>query len=110
MRTTDPRRVVGRGANYLVLIALSLVALTPILWMISASLKTSGEILRYPPTILPEDIRWENYVEVFTLQPFAQQFLNSVVIMALVAALTLVMSIPARSEARRVGKGWRPWT
>src|SRR5699024_8835731 len=52
--------------------------------------------------ILPEDIRWENYVEVFTLQPFAQQFLNSVVIMALVAALTLVMSIPAGYALARI--------
>ena len=102
MRTTEMRRTVGRGANYLVLVLLALVALAPILWMVSASLKTPGEILRYPPTILPEEVRWENYADVFTLQPFAQQFLNSVVIMALVAVLTLVMSIPAGYALARV--------
>ncbi|GAA1488070.1 carbohydrate ABC transporter permease [Brachybacterium sacelli] len=102
MRTTSRRRLLGRTLNYLFLCLVAFVALTPILWMISASLKSPSEILRYPPTIIPEEIRWENYTDVFALQPFAQQFLNSVVIMALVAVLTLVMSVPAGYALARI--------
>src|SRR5690625_4682366 len=91
-----------RIPNYLVLCLVSFVAVAPILWMISASLKSPSEILRYPPAIIPEEIRWENYTDVFALQPFAQQFLNSVVIMALVTVLTLLMSIPAGYALARI--------
>jgi len=102
MRTTEGRRLIGRGLNYLVLMVVSLVALAPVLWMVSASLKSPTEILRYPPTIIPEDVRWVNYPKVFELQPFAQQFINSVVIMGLVTALTIVLSVPAGYALARV--------
>jgi len=102
MRTTEGRRLIGRGLNYLVLMVVSLVALAPVLWMVSASLKSPTEILRYPPTIIPEDVRWDNYTKVFELQPFAQQFINSVVIMGLVTALTIVLSVPAGYALARV--------
>ncbi|MDN5686033.1 MAG: carbohydrate ABC transporter permease [Brachybacterium sp.] len=93
---------IGRTLNYLLLCLVAFVALAPILWMLSASLKSSSEILRYPPTIIPENVQWGNYADVFALQPFAQQFLNSVVIMALVAVLTLLMSVPAGYALARI--------
>lgn len=102
MRTTKQTKIIGRTLNYLFLCLVAFVALAPILWMVSASLKSSSEILRYPPTILPEDFQWGNYADVFELQPFAQQFFNSVVIMALVAVLTLAMSVPAGYALARV--------
>lgn len=104
MRTTERARprAVRRTLNYVLLCLIALVALTPILWMVSASLKSPSEILRYPPTLIPEHFQWSNYRDVFALQPFAQQFLNSVIIMVLVAALTLVMSIPAGYALARV--------
>src|SRR5690625_3222844 len=91
-----------RIPHYLVLCLVSFVAVAPILWMISASLKSPSDILRYPPAIIPEEIRWENYTDVFALQPFAQQSLNSVVIMALVTVLTHLMSIPAGYALARI--------
>ena len=102
MRTTERTRLIGRGLNYLVLIVVSLVALAPVLWMVSGSLKSPNEILRYPPTLIPEDVRWDNYTKVFELQPFTQQFVNSVVIMALVTVLTIVLSVPAGYALARV--------
>src|SRR5690625_5321728 len=96
-----------RIPNYLVLCLVSFVAVAPILWMISASLKSPSEILRYPPAIIPEEIRWENYTDVFALQPFAQQFLNSLVIMALVTVFKLLISITAvfsLARSKQVGR------
>lgn len=102
MRTTERSKQVRHALKYLLLCLVALVALAPILWMVSASLKSPNEILRYPPTIIPEDFKWGNYRSVFELQPFTQQFLNSVVIMALVAVLTIVMSVPAGYALARV--------
>ncbi|GLI26432.1 sn-glycerol-3-phosphate transport system permease protein UgpE [Agromyces rhizosphaerae] len=102
MRRTNPRTLASRGLSYLLLSAVALVSLGPILWMVSASFKSPNEILRYPPTIIPENFKWENYQQVFELQPFAQQFLNSVYIMALVAVLTILLSVPAGYALARV--------
>ncbi len=104
MKKTDRRRSVAlrRVPNYLLLSVISFLFIGPILWMLSGSLKSISEILRYPPTILPEVFRWSNYVEVFTLQPFGRQLLNSVVVMVLVCALTLLVAIPAGYALGRV--------
>lgn len=99
---TEPARRFGRVLNYLLLTLIALVALAPVLWMVSGSLKSPTEILRYPPTLIPEDIRWDNYTKVFDLQPFTQQFANSVIIMALVTVLTLLLSVPAGYALARV--------
>lgn len=104
MSPIDRRRaaILRRVPAYVLLTAVALLFIGPILWMVSGSLKSINEILRYPPTILPEVFRWENYLQVFTLQPFGRQFLNSVIVMLLVCALTLLVAIPAGYALARV--------
>lgn len=102
-RTDRPRSgLLRRGASYLILSLVSLLFIGPVLWMISGSLKSIHEILRYPPTLLPEVFRWENYLRVFSLQPFGRQFANSVLVMVLVCLLTLLVAIPAGYALARV--------
>lgn len=81
---------------------ISLVFVGPIVWMVSGSLKSRSEILRYPPSLIPEDVRWDNYLQVFELQPFERQFLNSIVIMSLVCAVTIAVAIPSGYALARV--------
>lgn len=105
MRRPTDRRWSRRARlvpNYILLTAVSLLFIGPILWMVSGSLKTINEILRYPPTFIPEVVRWDNYAQVFQLQPFARQILNSVLIMALVCCLTLLLAVPAGYALARV--------
>jgi len=104
MSQPDRRRSVAlrRVPSYLLLSIIALLFIGPILWMLSGSLKSISEILRYPPTILPETFRWENYVQVFALQPFGRQFLNSVLVMVLVCVVTLIVAIPAGYALGRV--------
>jgi multiple sugar transport system permease protein len=94
--------VVRRVPSYLLLTLISLVFVGPIVWMVSGSLKSRSEILRYPPTLIPDELRWDNYLQVFQLQPFERQFLNSIVIMALVCLLTVAVAIPAGYALARV--------
>lgn len=104
MRRTDQRilRALRAIPSYVLLTIVSVAFIGPIVWMISGSLKSRSEVLRYPPTLIPEELRWDNYAQVFELQPFDRQFLNSIVIMALVCALTLVVAIPAGYALARV--------
>ena len=75
---------IGRRASRLVLyalaIGLALLFCLPFFWTISSSLKSQSELYTYPPTLLPEDVRWSNYRLVFTLAPFARFIFNTIVV------------------------------
>lgn len=102
-RSSAPRsRTMRRVPTYLLLSVIALLFIGPVLWMVSGSFKSIGEILQYPPKLLPEVFRWENYAQVFELQPFGQQILNSIVLMVMICALTLVLAIPAGYALARV--------
>lgn len=77
---------------YLALIGVSIPFVFPFIWMVSGSLKNQNEITAFPPTLIPSEFAWNNYVEIFSYQPFAQQYFNSLYIAALVTLLILVFS------------------
>ncbi|MCT1797963.1 MULTISPECIES: carbohydrate ABC transporter permease [Aerococcus] len=52
----------------------------PFFWMVSTSIKTTGETLAIPPVWLPENWQWSNYETALTMAPFDQYFINSVII------------------------------
>ncbi|OBI53989.1 sugar ABC transporter permease [Mycobacterium kyorinense] len=71
------RHSIVRGlVLYLALIAVAWCALFPILWAVSGSLKSEGEVSQ--PTLFPSHPQWSNYAEVFVLMPFWRMFFNTV--------------------------------
>jgi multiple sugar transport system permease protein len=68
---------------YAVLILIATCALFPILWAVSGSLKTAGEVTM--PTLFPARPQWSNYREVFAVMPFWRMFFNSVLYAACVS-------------------------
>ncbi|MGH3970083.1 MAG: carbohydrate ABC transporter permease, partial [Mycobacterium sp.] len=76
---------IGRAvALYAVLTGIAWCALFPILWAVSGSLKSEGEVTQ--PTLFPAHPQWSNYREVFTLMPFWQMFFNTVLYAGCVTA------------------------
>ncbi|WP_438941799.1 carbohydrate ABC transporter permease [Mycobacterium xenopi] len=71
-------------ALYVALTAIGWCALFPILWALSGSLKSEGEVSM--PTLLPSHPRWSNYAEVFTLIPLGRMFFNTVLYAGCVTA------------------------
>lgn len=96
---TSTAKLLGR---YLALTAVSLVFLAPFVWMASGSLKTDAEFKAFPPSLFGEEMRWDNYAKVFTLQPFAAQYANSVIVLVLVCILTIALSTAAGYAFARV--------
>jgi multiple sugar transport system permease protein len=63
------------------LLTLGLVVMVaPFVWMILGSIKSEAELLRFPPTWLPENPTLANYRELFDRLDFPLYFRNSVVI------------------------------
>jgi multiple sugar transport system permease protein len=58
--------------------------LVPFLWMVSTSLMDELEVFRFPPRLVPETLRWDNYAGALTARPFGRYFLNSLVFAGLI--------------------------
>lgn len=61
----------------IILIIMAALAIFPFLWMISTSLKGAQEAFAYPPSLIPETFRWENYKKALTDLPFDKAYVNS---------------------------------
>lgn len=62
---------------FVVLIFLAVCMIVPFIWLLSASFKSNNEIFLYPIRWIPDPIRLDNYINVWTDIPFLRYFLNT---------------------------------
>ena len=104
-------RARGRARNLFVhaaLIGICALAIVPFLWMVSTSLKPLEQTTEYPPRLLPEPVRWQNYAEVFTHSKanFLLWTRNTLVLVVLgVAGTTLSSALVAYGFAKMRFRG-----
>ena len=72
--------------RHVLLAGFGLLMLTPLLWMVSTSLKPDGLEFEYPPRLIPTTITFDNYERGLTILPFARYFLNSLIVTGLATA------------------------
>ena len=77
------------------LIGGTLVALFPLLWMLSVSFMAPGEASALPPPLLPKHPSWANYRELFVRAGMGRYLLNSVLVAGAITALSLVFNLMA---------------
>ena len=68
------------GVWFLVVCALAFAVMLPFIWMIVTSLKSPTEVFAYPPTWIPKEFQWSNYVEMWNKAPFGRYFMNSTIV------------------------------
>jgi multiple sugar transport system permease protein len=74
-----------RFALYLFLSCISLAIISPLIWMFSASLKTSLAVFDFLQ-IIPKEVQWVNYVKIWGRTNLAVNFANSI-------KLTLIITV-----------------
>lgn len=75
------RDAIGKLINTAIAAVIVFLLITPILIMMSTSLKSYTEITLWPPTWIPEDIQWSNYYDViWGDKSIVQPFFNSLVV------------------------------
>lgn len=67
----------------------------PILWMLSSSFKTNGEIFEYPPRLITESFSFDAYRAILTDPEKLRFFFNSYFIAGSVTVLTLIVAVLA---------------
>ncbi|GAA0950132.1 carbohydrate ABC transporter permease [Virgisporangium aurantiacum] len=92
----------GKTALYGVLSVLCIPFVFPTWWMVTSSFKPVNDIFAFPPSLLPTSPRLDAYRTVFELQPFAQQYWNSLYIAVVVTIGTLAVSTMAGYAFARI--------
>jgi multiple sugar transport system permease protein len=91
-------RAIGK---YTVAFLIAAFILAPFLWTLLCSLKPNSELLRYPPTILPQKIIFSHYVELLKETYFPSYFFNSLVVALVSTPLTLLIATPGAYSLTR---------
>ena len=91
------QRILGGPVLWLGLIALTVFAVAPFVWVLLASFKTRAELYTTPIVYLPASWSATNYVEAWTskLTPFSRFFANSLWVSSVTMVATTVISILA---------------
>jgi multiple sugar transport system permease protein len=86
------RRIVSMTVLHLALAAGAFLTLTPLLWMLSASLMPAGEATALPPRLLPSALTLEHYRALFTRLHLGRTVANTVLLAAAVTAVSLLVN------------------
>ncbi len=87
------KRFFEKFLSHFALIFVSLLSIFPFIWLISTSLKGANEnIFAYPPTIIPSDFTWSNYIGVWKKVNFMAYFWNSMIVAGATVVLNLILS------------------
>ena len=87
------KKILQKFSIHSVLIFTSLLSIFPFIWLLSTSLKGISEnIFAYPPTIIPKDFTFANYVGVWHRVDLMRYFVNSMVVAGGTVLLNLILS------------------
>jgi multiple sugar transport system permease protein len=87
-------------------LAIAGVMLLPLLWMLATSVKPEADIVRFPPTLIPDRLTFEHYLDVWRRIPFARLYVNTIVFAGGVTLISLLLdSMTAYALARLQFRG-----
>lgn len=82
----------ARAMLYVFLAVVVIVMLVPLVWMLSASLKTAETVFGEKIVWIPKDPQWENYLMIWKKIPFALFTFNSAKLTVIITVIQLVTS------------------
>ncbi|UJQ96035.1 carbohydrate ABC transporter permease [Mariluticola halotolerans] len=82
----------GLILTYLTVALVTVTMLAPFAWMLSASLKLDRDVFAFPIQWVPEQPRWENFVEIWTKIPLGLFVYNTAKLTVIVTVLQLLTS------------------
>jgi trehalose/maltose transport system permease protein len=94
------RRLFARAAFAMLVAAIVVYTVFPFYWAIVSSLKTGGAL--FEVEFLPLRPTLENYVVLFSEQPFARNILNSLIVATLTTVLSILLALTAAYALGRI--------
>lgn len=81
---------VGKWVSRLVMLVVLILFSLPLYWMLISALKSPEELAQFPPTLFPNELRWQNFVDAVTVMPFWTFFRNTAIITISVVVFSVV--------------------
>jgi raffinose/stachyose/melibiose transport system permease protein len=106
MLKMTPKKIISRSILYVLLAGIAFFWIYPFLWMISTAFKTNAEVIA-SLSLIPNELRLDNFVKAWIEARFAQYFFNTVLITVTVVLIVLTTcSMAGYSLGRRkfIGK------
>ncbi|PWD50830.1 sugar ABC transporter permease [Serinibacter arcticus] len=110
MKTRNP---VVRFGQYVALAAYLIFLGFPLLWLLSTSLKSSGEINSLAVNLIPDTFAWGNYPQALERQNLIRSAGNSLFVSVVTMVITTLISMPAayalarfQGKLRAAGTAW----
>ncbi|NLU32122.1 MAG: carbohydrate ABC transporter permease [Clostridiaceae bacterium] len=95
-----------KAIHYLVCSVIAVIMLFPFYWMFTTSLKTYGNVMKFPPQWWPDPITLDNFIQLFSRHNFLRYLWNSFYIAALVSiGVVIVSSLAGYAFAKMRFKG-----
>jgi N,N'-diacetylchitobiose transport system permease protein len=107
-RRRKPRKLLARAAYNLLGLLVLVVMVFPVYWMVSTAFKPGVDILRYEPKWVPAPATLDHFRDAMSVPNFWDSFRNSLVVVGVVVALSLVVGFLAAlalSKFRLYGRG-----
>lgn len=79
----------GRVVFFILLLGCTVIFISPLIWLVSASLKTRAEV--FSSSWLPDPVAWGNYVRVWQAAPVLAWLKNSLIV-GFLSALSVTLS------------------
>lgn len=92
MHSALQRERMTRALLYTLLVVGAVLALLPMVWMVSASLMPSGEASTYPPHFFPSRLTFAHYTDLFTRLNLGRYLLNSAFVAFVVTFASLAIN------------------
>jgi ABC-type glycerol-3-phosphate transport system permease component len=89
------QQTIGKFLGFLLVGGGGLIMLLPFIWLLSSSFKAPNKIYVFPPQLIPDPFRWQNYTEVFTAVPVLLYAKNTLIITVFSTIGTVMSSIIA---------------
>ncbi len=86
------RDQVSRILLYAMLTLGAVMALLPMVWMVSASVMPAGEASSYPPRFFPSRVTFEHYIDLFTRLNLGRYLFNSAFVALIVTSASLAIN------------------
>lgn len=94
--------MITRVILYGLMAVLAIPFVYPTLWMILSAFKPTNEIFATPPTLLPRQWTLDGVSRIFTANPFAQQYVNSLYLSVIITASTIILGSAAGYAFARI--------
>ncbi len=92
-RSKRKSEIAGKAGVYLILLLITACMVVPFLWMLSASIKSNREVFLMDPFVwIPENPKWDNYINIWTKIPLLKFVENTVILTIVVTILQLLTS------------------